>query len=444
MAKSFVTIEHLVTGLRQLGIGAGDVVIVHCSLSAFGYVVGGPQAVLEALVDVLTPAGTLVMPAHTPENSDPDAFEYPPLPRRHRSTWRQHYPAFDPFSTPCPYMGVVAEAFRGWPASRRSGHPTYSFCAWGRHAARVVADHRLESGLGRQSPLERVCELDGEVLCLGTSYDTNTSFHLGEARAGIPKPRMNEAAMLVEGRRTWVRYRDYDWDNHLFESIGEAFERAHGVRKAMIGDAVVRRFSQRAAVQFAEGWFLEHAKTQPTPAPLSPRFIEWAKGRLRPPRLEDSTWLSQALGDRQTAHFLCEAFPSSVDDAEDFLCDQLYRIGGGGGDARWIIEDEQGEPSGFLRLDRRGHEAEVSIAMMHAKRRRGLASIALRLVVPVALRSERCFRVVGMTDLDDEAGIRTLEASGFTREGILRRHARRVGYSEHPYPRDSILYSVTI
>jgi len=58
-----VTGEDIIAGLRELGLRAGDKVQVHSSLGSFGHVVGGPGTVIAALQAVLTPAGTVMMPA---------------------------------------------------------------------------------------------------------------------------------------------------------------------------------------------------------------------------------------------------------------------------------------------------------------------------------------------------------------------------------------------
>ena len=65
------TSDDLADDLRRLGVGPGDVLIVHSSLRAIGFVVGGPQAVIDALRAAIGPTGTLTMPAHTADRSDP-------------------------------------------------------------------------------------------------------------------------------------------------------------------------------------------------------------------------------------------------------------------------------------------------------------------------------------------------------------------------------------
>jgi aminoglycoside 3-N-acetyltransferase len=57
------TRESLAQDLRELGTSAGMTILVHPSLSSLGWVCGGPVAVVQALMDVITPEGTIVMPA---------------------------------------------------------------------------------------------------------------------------------------------------------------------------------------------------------------------------------------------------------------------------------------------------------------------------------------------------------------------------------------------
>lgn len=71
------TRESIAADLRRLGVEPGMVLIVHSSLSAIGWVNGGPVTILHALKDVLTPTGTLVMPTHSADYSDP-ANWHPP------------------------------------------------------------------------------------------------------------------------------------------------------------------------------------------------------------------------------------------------------------------------------------------------------------------------------------------------------------------------------
>jgi len=153
----------LAADLRLLGLEPGAVVIVHSSLSSLGWVCGGSVAVVLALIDVLTESGTLVMPTHSAEYSDPRKWENPPVPESWLEAIRETMPAFDSRTVPTLGMGHIPETFRGWPKALRSSHPAFSFAAWGRHASFVTEDHSLDYSLGEGSPLARIYELDGQV-----------------------------------------------------------------------------------------------------------------------------------------------------------------------------------------------------------------------------------------------------------------------------------------
>jgi len=244
----------LAADLRALGLAPGMIVLVHSSLSAIGYVVGASVAVVQALLDVLTADGTLVMPTHTSENSEPSYWQHPPVPEAWWPIIRESLPAFDPAITPTRQMGRIVETFRTWPGVCRSDHPALSFAAWGRHAAFVTADHALEYSLGEQSPLARVYDLDGFVLLLGIGHGNNTSLHLGEYRACTSGDELQGAALLEDGRRVWKTYRDTDWNDDPFPAIGVAFDATGQTRTGKIGSAESRLFRQRAVVDFAQQW----------------------------------------------------------------------------------------------------------------------------------------------------------------------------------------------
>ena len=58
--KTVVTKTDIVRGLRDVGIREGDIVGVHSSLSKFGYVEGGADAVIDALLEAVGSSGSVV------------------------------------------------------------------------------------------------------------------------------------------------------------------------------------------------------------------------------------------------------------------------------------------------------------------------------------------------------------------------------------------------
>ncbi|GAD09325.1 aminoglycoside n3'-acetyltransferase [Gluconobacter frateurii NBRC 103465] len=130
----------------------------------------GPVFVLQALYDVISPVGTLVMPSQSQDLTDPSRWENPAVPSEWRAEIRSSTPAFNRALTPTRDMGRIAELFRPWPGVIRSEHPTGSFTAFGPESAFITRVQPLTDPFGDASPLRKLYELDATVLLLGVSF----------------------------------------------------------------------------------------------------------------------------------------------------------------------------------------------------------------------------------------------------------------------------------
>ncbi len=174
-ARPAVTQDDLLAGLRSLGLPAGRIVFVHSSLKALGFVDGGPDAVIDALVQVVVSelGGTLALPTFSLTGSMADTVKSGAV--------------FDARTTPSA-VGAVTDRFRQRPGVVRSLHPTHSVAALGPDAAWLCADHHTcGSTFGTGSPLARLLERNGVLLGLGTTLGPVTFYHvLEDLRADFP------------------------------------------------------------------------------------------------------------------------------------------------------------------------------------------------------------------------------------------------------------------
>lgn len=199
---SKVTREDIRAGLGRLGLEAGACVLAHSSLRSFGYVEDGADAVIDAMLDVVGPSGTVLVPT---------------------LSFRQFHPAqprFDVCTTPSE-TGRITEVFRQRQDARRSCHPVSSAAAIGAAATYLTAAH-LDTPCGPTSPYGRLVELDGWCLFLGAGFQSNSVFHVAEEMATPPYLGFHPLR-----------------DVHIVDQTGRAF--IHTFRRYDCADRGVRR-----------------------------------------------------------------------------------------------------------------------------------------------------------------------------------------------------------
>lgn len=247
--------KELCEQFRALGITEGMVLEVHSSLKSLGYVIGGAQTVVDALIETVGFDGTIVMPIQDSSNTEPAFWENPPLRRDLWERIRKETPDFKPDESDIIAMGRIAENLNRRPGSYRSYHPNCAFVAYGKYAKLITHSQSLDYALGEQSPLGALYQLPAYILLIGVGYENCTALHLAEYRSNARPVQMQGGAVNDNGYRKWVKYLDLDIDNEDFEEIGTELEDRKMVRTGKVGDSTCRLLKFGQAVDFATMYF---------------------------------------------------------------------------------------------------------------------------------------------------------------------------------------------
>ena len=254
----------LAADFRALGVAPGDIVMLHASFRAVRPVDGGPDAVIDALMDAAGPGGGVVMfPSwlHSPYEAFLNGGPTP----EERAAW----PAFDPAAAPPVHPergGAVGAALAARPDAVRSRSPDRSLVGIGA-AAPLMRDQPYIHGFGPGSPLQRLYEAGAKTLNLGAPLYTATILHYAEYLADVPgKITVRyEVPILANGEKRWRPVEQMNRDNFVPGAAGmdpdyleqaiRAFMANGGHSEGRVGAARALLYPMMDLVPFAVNWF---------------------------------------------------------------------------------------------------------------------------------------------------------------------------------------------
>lgn len=298
-----ITKSYLIDEFQALGMQKGDTIFVHSAYSTLGRspggVEGGPQTVINALLELLGPEGTLIMPT----------FNYGFL----RGT------PWDIRTTPS-QMGVLTELVRQDPRALRSFHAIYSVAAIGRHAAEAAA-HQSTDCFGETTIFTKLREWRAKILVLGLPFSKSFTFlHHCEQAAGVDYRYLKEfkgTTIDLQGRPHEMTYtmfvRDVERGVVLdFEPIGAILDREVSSRR-MIGACDTRLLDANKTFEVAVKAMLDH------PGPGLTYILE------SPERAKD--WIPPMKPVTSLKDILAEIIPLHRTLASDGMDEALQLIG---------------------------------------------------------------------------------------------------------------------
>jgi aminoglycoside 3-N-acetyltransferase len=252
--------SRLIGDLRALGVDAAQIIMLHASVKAVGWIVGGPDIIIQALLEVLGPRGTLMMYVGWEDSP----YELAVWPEDWQSVYLEECPPYDPLTSRAyRKWSILTEYLRTWPGAFRSDHPDGSFAAVGAQARWITAGHPLQYGYGSGSPLAKLCEAGGKVLLLGAPLNAITLLHYAEHMARVPNKRIARYRMPVlrDGRRIWVDVEEFDTDKGIvaeaevyFMAITRDYVSSGRGRTGKVGSAQSYLFDSADLADFAIRW----------------------------------------------------------------------------------------------------------------------------------------------------------------------------------------------
>jgi aminoglycoside 3-N-acetyltransferase len=243
--KPCVRKEDIKAGLMRLGLKKGDTVGVHSSLSSFGYVEGGADTVIDALLETVGERGNVVMPTHSANLS---GDKRTPEMIAVGISWLFKILPYDPDKTPVT-TGITPETFRKRKSVARGLHPSLSIAASG-PKAEVLSEgwHRL-------------LELDGYILLIGVGLDRCTAMHLAEKRVRFPDrilTKITPPNWFVE------KYpeEEWEWDIGPYPDFAKLTQPCIGrgiMKTTKIGEATLRLVKLRQLIDL----YVEYLERNP-------------------------------------------------------------------------------------------------------------------------------------------------------------------------------------
>lgn len=233
-SKIPVTKNDIVAGLRKLGLKRGDNVGVHSSLSAFGYVEGGADAVVDALLETVGAEGTVVVPTYS---SNTETIAKTPEDEELGITWKYRLLPYDPENNTC-WTGAIPNAFWRREGALRSSNQSHSLTAIGLRA------EELYQGWNK------LLEVDGYILFLGVTLGCCSSMHLSEKGIQLPRHILDKITPPPELAEKYKKENiGFGFGPYPDFELMEAPCRKHGIMKITeIGESTVKLLKLRELI----------------------------------------------------------------------------------------------------------------------------------------------------------------------------------------------------
>jgi aminoglycoside 3-N-acetyltransferase len=253
MHKRLVTKESLKEIFLNLGISEGSSVMVHASLGGIGYLINGPDDIIDSLLDIIGASGNILFPSHTRQYTDPGQWQNPPVPKQWVEIIRDEMNQFDPKRSPIERRGILGDAFLRYPGVCRSSHPLNSTAVIGKDAKYFTEEHPIHASEGIGSPCFKLYESEGYVLLLGVSMEAATVIHTAEFLADVPYLLNSDVKVLVKEHKKnkFIKMEKYPGTSEYFEKLRPLLKNINALNEFDLDGYPITYFSVKHAIDIS-------------------------------------------------------------------------------------------------------------------------------------------------------------------------------------------------
>ena len=217
--------EMLIEQLRQIGIKEGMDLMMHSSLRRVGPIEGGADTIIDALLQILGPEGTLLM-------STVSGSVNPTQPVFHVKYTESS-------------VGYLSNVFRKRPGCLRSLHPVHSLAAMGPKAEFYTHRHlECATPWSPDSPYGKLMRENASILFFGVNFACNTCLHALEIEARVPGLHTRETSELyVFDENDRLHTIDHHWHapkKSYYPDLEHIVHAAGGLNYGIVGKGVSR------------------------------------------------------------------------------------------------------------------------------------------------------------------------------------------------------------
>ncbi len=253
-SKFPITKDYLIKEFRELGIKNNDIIMVHSSVSSFGYIVNGAHDIIDALMEIVTD-GIIAVPGHTTINSKVEDWQRPPVPKEWFDIIKNNIKPTTKETEPNG-IGAVPRIFSRYDGIYRTSHPFVSLMYFGKNIPNQLKNQPLDKPHSFDGPFGYLYNNNVKLVMLGSEYDNLTFMHLA-SNLKNESYSVVESNVYINNEIVRVSFLIEDDDTDLFNVIGSKFEveKQDFITVRKIGNSICKIIDGKELVDYTLNYY---------------------------------------------------------------------------------------------------------------------------------------------------------------------------------------------